>query len=58
MENYDDLGEKAQNARRALEMEREKLMKQEEQLDARLHLLDNIDKVLEENKRVQLDGLS
>ena len=53
MENYDDLGEKAQNARRALEMEREKLMKQEEQLDARLQLLDNIDKVLEENKRLR-----
>ena len=52
-ENYDDLGEKAQNARRALEMEREKLMKQEEQLDARLQLLDNIDKVLEENKRLR-----
>ena len=52
-ENFDDLGEKTQNARRALEMEREKLMKQEEQLDAHLELLDIIDKLKEENMRLR-----
>lgn len=53
--NYDDFGEMAHDARRALEREREKLMEQAEQLDAYMRLLDKIDEVLSVNKRLQDD---
>lgn len=52
-ENYDDFGEMAHDARRALEREREKMMERAEQLEAYMRMLDAIDEVLSENRRLQ-----
>lgn len=54
-QNYGDYSEKAQDARRALERERDELMKRAEELDANLRVLDKIDDVLSENKRLRGD---
>ena len=54
-QNYGDYSEKAQDARRALERERDELMKRAEELDANLRVLDKLDDVLSENRRLRGD---
>ena len=51
--NYDDFSEMAQDARRALERERDKLMERAGMLEAYLRVLDGIDEVLAEKKRLE-----
>lgn len=51
--NYDDFSEMAQDARRALERERDKLMERAGMLEAYLRVLDEIDEVLAEKKRLE-----
>ncbi len=51
--NYKDPRKMAQNAKRALEMEHERLMKQEELFDACLKLMDIMDKVMDENEQLR-----
>lgn len=51
--NYDDFCEMAQDARRALERERDKLMERAGMLEAYLRVLDGIDEVLAEKKRLE-----
>ena len=52
-ENYDDFGEMAHDAQRALEREREKLMERAEQLNVYMQLLDRINEVVAENRRLR-----
>lgn len=54
-ENYDDFGEMAHDARRALEREREELMERAEQLNVYMQLLDRINEVVAENRRLRDD---
>ena len=49
----DELRDAAQEARRALDRERERVSEQAEQIAARLRLMDAIDEVLSENRRLQ-----
>ena len=51
--NYDDYSEMAQDAQRALEREREEMMERAELLNAHLRVLDEINEVLSENRRLQ-----
>lgn len=51
--DFDDFREMAQDARRALEREREELMERAGQLDARLQVLERVDEVLAENRRLR-----
>ena len=52
-ENYDDFGEMAHDAQRALEREREELMERAEQLNVYMQLLDRINEVVAENRRLR-----
>ena len=51
--NYKDLRKMAQNAKRAFEMEHERLMKQKELFDACLKLMDIMEKVMDENEQLR-----
>ena len=48
-----DLQEMAQDARQALERERDKMVERAEQLDAHLRVLDSVDEVFRENSRLK-----
>ncbi len=48
-----DLREMAQDARQALERERDKMVERAEQLDAHLRVLDSVDEVFRENSRLK-----
>ena len=51
--NDKDFRKMAQNAKRALEMEHERLIKQKELFDACLKLMDIMDKVMDENEQLR-----
>lgn len=51
--DYTDYSEMAYDARRDLERERDRLVEQVEQMEDYLRVLDNIDVVLDENKRLK-----
>ena len=51
--NLIDYEEMAQDARQALERERDKMVERAEQLDAHLRVLDSVDEVFRENSRLK-----